>query len=142
VQPDNEIAPESAQPDMVSSRTGLLTVGSFALAALEAVCVFFIGLSKLGILIGVAAFMSAEIASPFHADRIRVPLLGLASTGAVVNLFILWNAHRLRSAPAAGWRKRPLSASQRRRIVFLVTLSVVTILLVVGEFWIHPIGER
>jgi cytochrome b subunit of formate dehydrogenase len=123
-------------------QAGLLAGGSLSLALIEALCVLFLGVSKFGILIGLASFMSAEIASPFHADRIRVPLLGAALIGAVANLFLLWNAQRLRNASAAAWRKRPLTASQRRRIVFVIAISVVTILLVVGEFWIHPIGVR
>jgi hypothetical protein len=123
-------------------QSGLLAGGSLSLALIEALCVLFLGVSKFGILIGLASFMSAEIASPFHADRIRVPLLGAALIGAVANLFLLWNAQRLRNASAAAWRKRPLTASQRRRIVFVIAISVVTILLVVGEFWIHPIGVR
>ncbi len=132
---------ESQQPG-IAGRTGLLAGSSFSLALIEAVCVLFLSVSKFGILLGVAAFMSAEIASPFHADRIRVPLLALAFAGAVTNLFLLRNAQRLRNAPTAAWRKRALTASQRRRIVFLAALSLLTILLVVAEFWIHPIGER
>ena len=137
----DQVANESKQPG-IAPHTGLLAGSSFSLALIEAVCVLFLSVSKFGILLGVAAFMSAEIASPFHADRIRVPLLGLALAGAVVNLLLLWNAHRLRNASTAAWRKRALPASQRRRIVFLIALSLLTILLVVAEFWIHPIGAH
>ena len=126
----------------IVTHAGLLAGSSLSLALIESVCVVFLGLSKFGILIGLAAFMSAEIASPFHADRVRVPLLGLAFAGSLANLFLLWNAQHLRNASAAAWRKRPLTSSERRRIVFLVALSVLTILLVAGEFWIHPIGKR
>ena len=137
----DQVADESKQPG-IGRPAGLLAGSSFSLALIEAVCVLFLSVSKFGILLGVAAFMSAEIASPFHADRVRVPLLGLAFIGAVANLFLLWNAHRLRNAATAAWRKRALTASQRRRIIFLVALSLLTILLVVGEFWIHPIGAH
>jgi len=136
-----KLAPEANEPG-IAGHAGWLAGGSFSLALIETVCVFFLSLSKLGILIGLAAFMSAEIASPFHSDRVRVPLLGLAFAGSVANLFLLWNAQHLRNASTAAWRKRPLTSSQRRRIIFLVALSILTILLVAAEFWIHPIGER
>src|SRR5437899_1161944 len=109
-----QIAAESKQAGIIKP-TGWLAGGSFSLALIESVCVFFLGLSKFGILIGLASFMSAEIASPLHADRVRVPLLGLAFAGSFANLFLLWNAHHLRAAPTAAWRKRPLTSSQRRR---------------------------
>src|SRR6266852_4558119 len=89
-------SPSEPKRSGIVTHTGLLAGSSLALALIEAVCVLFLSVSKFGILIGLAAFMSAEIASPFHADRIRVPLLALAFAGAVANLFLLRNAQRLR----------------------------------------------
>jgi hypothetical protein len=120
---------------------GTMTIGagSFALAAVEAVCVFFIALGKLGILVGLASFFSSVIASRYHAPVVRTLALMVAILGAVANSFALWNWHRLRYAPAAAWRRRALSLRERVRVAFLIALAAGTILLGVTEFVIHAI---
>jgi hypothetical protein len=118
---------------------GTIVVGasSFALAAVEGVCVFLIALGKLGILVGLASFFSSLIASHYHAPSVRIPALTVALVGATVNVFALLNWRRLRNAPAAAWRRRTLSLRQRLRVGFLAAMSVATILLAVTEFVIH-----
>ncbi len=117
----------------------MLGGGSLVAAATEAICACFVALSKLGILVAFTSFLSTVIVSRFHADRVRVPVLAVAFVGAVANLLLLWNRQRLRNLPAAAWRKRPLTPRQRWRIGVLIGMSVVTIALVVAEFWIHPV---
>lgn len=118
--------------------SAILGGGSLAAAGIEAICTFFVALSKLGILAGLTALLSELIASKFHANIVRVPVLGLAAVGAVLNLMVLWNRMRLRNAPAAAWRKRPLKRSERWKIGMVIAMSVATIGLVIGEFVIHP----
>lgn len=114
-------------------------VGALTMSAVQAVCVFFVALAKMGILVGLASLFSTVIASRFHAPGVRTPVLTLALIGAVANLFMLRNWHRLRNAPAAAWRKRPLTPQQQWRLASLLAMSVVTIVLAAGEFLIHAI---
>lgn len=119
----------------ISVRRGL----PLAFAVLESICVFLIGLGKLGILVGVATLLAAEKASSFHSEKFRIPILLLAVIGAVVNLYSVWNFHRLRNAASAAWRRRPLTGRQKTKHVLLVLFSVVALLLVGAEIYVHPL---
>lgn len=130
---------EAEESNRERSGSAWLVSGSLAVASLEAICTFFLAASKLGILIAFTSFLSTVIVSRFHADRVRIPALALALGGAIVNLLVLWNRGRLRRQPSAAWRIKPITAGQRWRRLLLATLSVLTILLVAGEFWIHPV---
>jgi hypothetical protein len=143
-------APAMRQPDLLpisefdqttAPRGGSALGGSAALAmaSLEAVCTFFVALSKLGMLVAFTSFLSTVIVSRYHADVIRIPVLGVAFVVAALNMVVLWNRRRARNLPSAAWRRRPLTAYQRWRERLLVTASGLTIVLVVAEFWIHPI---
>ncbi len=132
----SELSTETSSPELRGG--ALLGGGSLAAASIEAICTFFVALSKLGILVGFTSFLSTVIVSRFHADWVRVPVLGVALAGAVLNLVVLRNRMKLRNAPAAAWRKRPLTRAERWRIAGVIVMSTVTIALVVGEFWLHP----
>ena len=110
--------PLSQSREQRAARAGSAALGgtSFAVSAVGAVCAFFIVLSKIGILVGFTSFLLTVIASRAHAVAVRVPLLSGSLFGAAANLFMLWNGHRLRTAPAAAWRRRPLSLAERWRI--------------------------
>jgi hypothetical protein len=129
---------QESQPEKRLGSTTLASV-SLLVASLETICAFFVAASKLGILIAFTSFLSTVIISRYHADRVRIPVLATAFLGATVNLLVLWNRQRLRRAPSAAWRTKPLSGRQRRRNWVLLSASAVTILLIVAEFWIHPI---
>lgn len=133
--------PLSQSREQRAARAGSAALGgtSFAVSAVGAVCAFFIVLSKIGILVGFTSFLLTVIASRAHAVAVRVPLLSGSFIGAAANLFMLWNGHRLRTAPAAAWRRRPLSLAERWRISLLIAMGVTTLVLIAAEFWIHPI---
>ncbi|MBS1852032.1 MAG: hypothetical protein JST79_14080 [Acidobacteria bacterium] len=122
------------------SRT-LLSWGSLGLAAAESLCLLFVGLSGIRVAIGMTALVAATAGGPahgFHRSALRIPFLTLGGLGAVLNLFLAWNEERLRRNPASAWRMRPLSKKQRRSRWLQVTLSVVTLLLILGEVITHP----
>ena len=121
------------------SRAAWLGTGSLFVACIEALCALLLAISKLGILLAFTSFLSTVIISRFHDDRLRVPVLGLALFAALINLFVLWNWQRLRNAPAAAWRKRPLTLRQRWQLAAVLFTSIATVVLVLGEFWIHPV---
>lgn len=108
-------------------------------AVLESVCVFLIGLSKMGILVGVSSLLAAEKASSFHSEKFRIPILLIAVLGAVINLYSVWNFHRLRNASSAAWRRRPLTRRQKIKDSVLVALSALALVLVCAEIFVHPL---
>jgi len=115
----------------------ILGSGSLAVAAIEAVCLFFVSANGLIVLLGGAAVGLAQGAAWIHTAAIRLPLLGLAAFGGLLNLWLLVNSWRLRNAPSARWRKKPLLPSERRRIILVATLSILTLLFVGAELFLH-----
>jgi hypothetical protein len=111
--------------------------GAFALATIEAVCVFYVGASQAGLLVGSVAAGAVGVARFIHRDIFRLPILFAAVLGAAFNLYLVWNAQRLRNAPAAAWRKRPLTGRERWRIGMVVGLSVLTFAIAAWEVLLH-----
>ena len=118
-----------------------ITVGSFGLAIIQGVCATAVFVSGISTALGslpVAAATAAGPATGFHANRFRIPMLALAGFGAVVNLFLLWNAERIRRNPAARWRMRPLTRKERWEKRIQLAASILTLLLIAGELLAHP----
>jgi hypothetical protein len=69
-------------------------------------------------------------------------MLWLAAIGAIVNLLVLAWIWRLRARPAAHWRRREISARERRSEGLQVALAVLTLVLVGLETWTHPMVHR
>jgi hypothetical protein len=107
------------------------------LATIEAVCVFVVSANGVAALVGSSGIVLVEGARIFHQPAIRLPLLALATVIAVFNLWMLFNSWRLRRAPAAQWRIRPLQASERRRMALIAALSVIALLFVAAELFLH-----
>jgi len=123
-------------PEKPVNRAAIASSGaSLLLAAVEAVCVFVVGANGVAALVGSSGIVLAEGARIFHQAAIRLPLLALATGVALFNLWMLLNSWRLRRAPAAQWRIRPLQAHERRRIGLIAVLS--TLLFVTAELFLH-----
>ncbi len=132
-----------------SSSTGtegervLQTVGwsSFGFAVLQNICAAVLAVNGIRIAIGLGSLATASGALPvlirFHADVIRIPMMGVALVGAVVNLAALWQIRRLRERPSAQWRRVALTAKQRRSESLQFALSIVTLLLLGFEYFLH-----
>jgi len=103
-------------------------------------------ISGIRVAIGLSALAAASgIYAPakgFHQDAIRIPMLILATAGAVVNLAVLAWIRHLRSRPAAQWRRRELSAKEKRSEKLQVILAVLTLILVGVETWTHTLVHR
>ena len=122
----------------ITGRIGVASSGtSLFLATIEAVCVFFVSANGVAALVGSSGIVLAEGARLFHQAAVRLPLLALATVVALFNLWLLLNAWRLRRAPTAQWRVRPLLASQRRQIAIIAALSLLTLVLVGAELFVH-----
>jgi hypothetical protein len=123
----------------------VLTVGSFGFAVIQGVCAAAVFVSGVSTALGFSTLIAATAAGPatgFHANRFRIPMLALAGAGALVNLFLFWNAERMRRNPAARWRKYPLTRKQRLEKWIQISTSVLTLLLIAGELLAHPLFYR
>jgi ABC-type uncharacterized transport system permease subunit len=119
-----------------------ITAGSLGLAIIQGVCAMAVFLSGIGTALGVSSLVAATAAGPatgFHANRFRIPMLALAGLAGVVNLVLLWNAERMRRNPSARWRMRPLTRKERWEKWIQLGASVLTLLLIVGELFAHPL---
>jgi hypothetical protein len=124
--------------EKIRGRIGVASSGtSLFLATIEAVCVFVVSANGVAALVGSSGIVLAEGARIFHQAAVRLPLLALATVVALFNLWMLLNAWRLRRAPTAQWRLRPLLASQRRQIALIAALSLLTLVLVGAELFVH-----
>jgi hypothetical protein len=119
---------------------------SLVLALLQSLCTAVLTVSGIRVAIGLSALAAASgIYAPargFHQDAIRIPMLILASAGAILNLAVLAWIRRLRSLPSAQWRRREISAKEKRSERLQVTLAVLTLILVGLETWTHPMVHR
>ncbi len=136
----NETFPEIPKPVRVVGRVSVL------MALLQSLCTAVLTISGIRVAIGLTALAAASgiyaPATGFHQDAIRIPMLILATVGAVVNLAVLAWIRHLRNSPAAAWRRRELSAKERRSERLQVVLAVVTLVLVGLETWTHPMVHR
>jgi hypothetical protein len=85
----------------------LIGWASLALAAVQAICVAAVALSSVRVLLGMTSLLAAGAAGPaqgFHRNALRIPILAIAGTLAVLNLLLLWNENRIRRNPSAQWR--------------------------------------
>lgn len=120
----------------------LLTGASLALAILQNLCAAVLAISGIRLAIGLTAFALAGTVfyTPvqwFHQDAIRIPMLALATIGAVVDISVLAWIRHLRSQPSAQWRKRDKGSKEKRSERLQLALAVLTLLLVGLETGMH-----
>ena len=119
---------------------------SVLLALLQSLCTAVLTLSGLRVAIGLSALAAASgiyaPASGWHQDAIRIPMLIVATVGAVLNLAIIAWIRHLRNRPSAQWRRRELSSAERRSQRLQIVLAIVTLVLVGLETWTHPMVHR
>lgn len=120
----------------------LLSISSVAGGIIQGACAILVASSTAKIFLGVAGLAAALKTSEFHSEAVRLPMMAVSTILALITLFVLWNAHRMRNLPSARWRKRALTARQKLGIAFSFTAAVITLVLVVSEIIIHPIFER
>jgi hypothetical protein len=103
-------------------------------------------ISGIRVAIGLSALVAASgIYAPargWHQDAIRIPMLIVATLGALVNLAIIGWIHHLRNRQAAQWRRRERNAKEKRSERLQIVLAFVTLILVGLETWTHPIVHR
>ncbi len=119
---------------------------SLAIAILQSICTAVLTINGIRLAIGLTAFvMASSLVGPvrwFHQDAIRIPMLAIATIGAIVDLAVLWWTRRLRTQPAAQWRRRELSGSEKRSRRLQFALAVLTLVLVGTEQYTHIVIHR
>jgi hypothetical protein len=127
-------------------RLRILGGASLLVVLLQSACTAVLTISGIRVAIGLTALAAAGgIYAPargFHQDAIRIPMLILATVGAVVNLAVLAWIWRLRAQPSAQWRRREIGAKERRSEQLQVALAILTLILVGLETWTHPMVHR
>ena len=110
-------------------------------AILHSVCALAVTLATAGTLIGISLLSAfsgfMRVAVSFHADWIRLPMIGIALAGALLNLWVLARLRRLRANPAGAWRRQPIDAKQLRREKVQLAVALATIVLVAIEAGLH-----
>jgi hypothetical protein len=132
----------------VDKSNGLRIVSgaSLVIAVLQSICTAVLTISGIRLAIGLTAFvMASSLVGPvrwFHQDAIRIPMLLIATIGAIVDLGVLWWMQRLRTQTAAKWRRRKLNSKEKRSNRLQIALAVLTLVLVGTEMWTHAILHR
>ena len=120
---------------------GAVAWSSFLFALLQSICTFFAAASGLRFAVGLGSLVlsagAGAMVDRFHADALRIPMVGLAVAGSVLNLAILAQVRRLRRRPSSQWRQQPLSARRLRMERLQIVLSVATLALVAVEEIFH-----
>ena len=129
-----------------SSRWSTVGVASLVVAMAQSLCTAVLTISGIRVAIGLSALAAASgIYAPakgFHQDAIRIPMLILATAGAILNLAVLAWIRHLRSRPSAQWRRRELSTKEKRSEKLQVAMAILALLLVGLETWTHPMVHR
>ncbi|MCU1322537.1 MAG: hypothetical protein JWM43_2186 [Acidobacteriaceae bacterium] len=120
---------------------------SVGFAILQSLCTTAIGLSGLRLVISMLSLASASSvlthARWFHQAAFRRPMLLFALVGAVVNLILVAQARRLRNRPSARWRLDVAAvAGKVRRERWLIGMSLLALVLVIQEEWLHIVQHH
>lgn len=127
-------------------KLGVLGGASLLIALAQSLCTAVLTISGIRVAIGLTALAAASgIYAPakgWHQDAIRIPMLAIATIGAVVNLAVIAWIRHLRARPSAQWRKRERSTKEKRSERLQIILAIVTLILVGLETWTHPMVHR
>jgi heme/copper-type cytochrome/quinol oxidase subunit 2 len=119
---------------------------SLLLALAQSICTAVLTVSSIRVIIGLSALAEAagvyEPATGFHQDWIRIPMLILATVGSLINLAVIAWIRYLRNRPSAQWRRRELTAKEKRSERLQIALALITLILVALETWTHTIVFR
>ena len=131
---------------MGSTRWSAVSGASLIVALAQSLCTAVLTISGIRVAIGLSALAAASgIYAPakgIHQDAIRIPMLILATSGAVVNLAVLAWIRHLRYRPSAQWRRRERSAHEKRSEKLQVAMAILTLVFVGLEAWTHPMVHR
>jgi len=145
-QRSTEALPERVGPWTSLSRIRTLGWTSVLFALLQSLCTAVLTISGIRVAIGLSALAAASgIYAPakgWHQDAIRIPMLIIATAGAVLNLAVIAWIRHLRNRPSAQWRRRESTPKEKRSERLQIVLAIVTLILVGLETWTHTMVHR
>lgn len=136
-------AVEENQPAVLATAPQLSVVGSSLLfSVLQSICTAVVALNSVRLAIGIGSLamttgLGAAMEHFHQITWLRVTFLVGALSGSILTLGIVLRAIRLRNRPAALWRLRPLGSKEKRMELLQLSLSLVTLLLIVVEEYLH-----
>ena len=127
--------------DAANNKSDVIGWSSFLFALLQSICGAIVAINGLRLAIGIGSLVlttgvGAAVVH-FHADWIRLPMLGAALIGSLLNLAILLHVRHLRNRPASQWRQKPLSRHKLRMERLQYVLSIATLVLIGIEEYLH-----
>jgi hypothetical protein len=132
---------KSATSETAASIHGAIAWSSFFFALLQSVCTFFAAANGLRFVVGLGSLVlsagAGAMVDRFHADALRIPMVGVALVGSLLNLAILAQVRRLRRRPASLWRQQPPSPRKLRMDRLQIVLSIGTVALIAVEEILH-----
>ena len=137
----NESTTPFHDPPRPASRFAWLNWSGLFLAFIQSVCSAFIALHGIRLLVGIGAVVLAssawKLAEHLHINAIRIPMVLIALTGALLNLAALWQVRRLRARSASAWRQKQIPTAKRRSEWLQLLLSLLTLVLLLAEEIAH-----
>lgn len=122
-----------------SARRGI-SLGAVLFAILGAPCAAIALVGPLAVILGLGAVfaaLSTHVLSFLDTDPIRIPLMTLATLGALANLYTVWYANRARQKAVDDDRFVPLTRLERRRAFAVVAMGCLTMTFVLFELVAH-----
>src|SRR5690348_18509738 len=90
--------------------------GAVLLAIFQSGCAILVAIQRIAVPLGLVSLASVQHHErAFHQDAVRIPILAVAALASAVNLYVLYNARRLRNRPEARWRREPLARREKLR---------------------------
>ena len=133
------LAPTGAAIDG-AGRGRALSLGAFVFAILGAPCAAVALIGPLAVVLGLGSLFGALSTNVFpvlDSAPVRLPLLTLATLGALANLYTVWHARQLRERARAEERFIPVTRLERRRTLAVTVAAVLTLLAVAYELYAH-----
>lgn len=137
--PDVEQAGEKTAVPGQWGRQAYWSLGSVSAATIQGLCLFAVVVGPIRALLGITSVAAASGFSFLHSDPIRLPLRYVSVLLALITFYLTWNGWRLARRPAARWRVRPQSKQEKRNTQIGFVSSIVSMLLIVAEMWLHKV---
>ncbi len=117
-----------------------MSVGSVIFALLGAPCAVGTLIGPLAVAVGIGTAFGAMSTYWMFFDQpmFQYPLFALATLGSLANLYTIWHARNLRKRGEGGMIA--MTRHELQRTVLVAGLSVVTLLVVIRELYLHAMN--
>ncbi len=130
--------PPLSAPAVEAEKSRAFRLGAIIFAILGAPCAAAALLGPLAVVVGIGGLFGATSAFwIIDAAPIRIPVLILATLGALANLYTVWHAQQIRRQALAQGHIIPITQLERRRTVMVVFAAIATLLIVAFELYAH-----